>query len=97
MIKNSLGRSEWQIPIPPLIDCIGLVPNSMCWPHMNRLFSLEWSRQLLPEGHHIIGIDEQTAGVRNGEDDWQVLGEGSVLVATHQRERLFPSGSRIDF
>jgi cyanophycinase-like exopeptidase len=95
MTRKGEGPFEWQIPIPPVIDCFGFVPDSMCWPHMNRLFSLQWSRQLLPNGHQIIGIDEQTAAVREGKNCWKVRGQGSVLFATQQTVNKFPSGTSI--
>lgn len=97
MIKAGQGQGEWQIAHPPVIECLGLVPASMCWPHMNRLFSVSWSRQLLPDGHHIIGIDEQTAAVKDVSGRWQVWGKGKVLVATHNWQREYDPGMDISF
>ena len=92
MNKAGQGQGEWQIAHPPVIECLGLVPTSMCWPHMNRLFSVNWSRQLLQDGHRIIGIDEQTAAVRDVCGRWQVWGKGKVLVAAHSWLREYGPG-----
>jgi cyanophycinase-like exopeptidase len=97
MIKTGQGHADWQISRPPIIECLGLVPASMCWPHMNRLFSLNWSRQLLPDGHRMIGIDEQTAAVRDISGRWQVWGKGKVVVAKHNWQREYVSGMEISF
>ena len=95
MIKAGQGHADWQFPLPPVVKCLSLVPESMCWPHMNRLFSLEWSRRLLPDGYRIIGIDEQTAAVKDISGRWQVWGKGKVVVASHSRQQEYVSGMEI--
>jgi cyanophycinase-like exopeptidase len=97
MIRAGQGHTDWQIPRPPILQCLGFVPASMCWPHMNRLFSVNWSRQLLPDGHRIIGIDEQTAAVRDFSGRWQVWGKGKVLVAAQSWLREYGPGMEISF
>ena len=97
ILTSGSGLSDWSIPLPPLLDCIGLVPRSMCWPHANQFFSLRWLRNgLLPPGHTLIAIDEQTALVDTGTDGWQVLGRGMVRLVNNQYEiQELPAGSWI--
>jgi cyanophycinase-like exopeptidase len=97
MIKAGQGHADWQFAHPPIVKCLDLVPKSMCWPHMNRLFSLNWSRQLLPDGHRLIGIDEQTAAVKDISGRWQVWGKGKVVVATDSLQQDYVSGMDIEF
>jgi cyanophycinase-like exopeptidase len=70
----------------------------MCWPHANRLFSIRWIQNgLLPPGHFVIGIDEQTALVNTGIDGWEVLGRGKVtLVDDHYQVRELPAGTQLE-
>jgi hypothetical protein len=51
---------------------------------MNRLFSMRWVRGgLLPAGHTLIGIDEQTALLANN-GAWRPIGRGRVLLVDDQ-------------
>ncbi len=95
IIKRGEGHSDWLIPPPPIEKCLGLVPRSMCWPHMNQFFSVNWIRSLLPHGHRFIGIDEQTAAVKNTTGRWQVWGRGKVMVGTHHTHHEYPSDTDV--
>jgi len=98
MFSEGTGLSDWSLPLPPPLDCLGFVPKSMCWPHANQLFSIRWIQDgLLPAGHFVIGIDEQTALVNTGSDGWEVQGRGKVtLVNDHYQATELPAGSRIE-
>lgn len=90
---------NWDISLPPLLDGLGLLPHSMCWPHANQFFSLAWLKAgLLPPGHLLIGIDEQTALVTSGQNRWQVLGRGKVTLVNDRIEvQEFPSSAQLNF
>jgi len=96
LIKRGEGHSVWNIPLPAIEKCLGLVPRSMCWPHMNVLFSSDWARRLLPHEHRFIGVDEQTAVVKNAEGKWQVWGKGKVVVGTHQTLNEYTTGDVVE-
>jgi cyanophycinase-like exopeptidase len=79
--------SDWDPPMPPLFDCLGIIPNSFCAPHFNRLFATKWLEHgLLLPGHSLIGIDEQTALISydnldgSASSNWQVAGRGMVTI-----------------
>jgi cyanophycinase-like exopeptidase len=97
MFTEGTGIGDWSLPLPPPLDCLGFVPKSMCWPHANQLFSIRWLQDgLLPAGHFVIGVDEQTALVNTGNDGWEVQGRGKVtLVNDHFQVTELPPGSRI--
>lgn len=98
LFSQGAGISEWDLPLPPALECLGFVPRSMCWPHANQLFSLRWLKSgLLPPHHFVIGIDEQTAFVQTVNGGWQVLGRGKVSLVDDQFQvtELNP-GSRIE-
>jgi cyanophycinase-like exopeptidase len=64
----------------PSLECLGLVPRSICAPHFNRVFPAGWlKRGFLPPGWTLIGIDEQTALVHRG-GSWEVRGRGRVSI-----------------
>lgn len=98
LFTQGTGISDWSLPLPPQLDCLSFVPRSMCWPHANRLFSIRWMQNgLLPPGHFVIGIDEQTALVHTGRDGWEVLGRGKVtLVDDRYQVSELPAGSRLE-
>lgn len=87
---------DWDPPVGPPVDCLGLVPRCMCAPHFDRLFPLKWlERGVLPAGHTLIGIDEMTALV-TVEDSWEVRGRGAVtLFGDDRRPRRFVAGQRL--
>ncbi len=76
---------------------LNLVPNSLVLPHHNT-FGKSWAASLLKKVPDVtlIGIDEQTGMVNDGENgSWTVHGRGSVTlyrqnqVETHQTGRYF--------
>lgn len=97
LFSHGAGLTDWDLPLPPPLECLGFVPRSMCWPHANQLFSLKWLKSgLLPPGHIVIGIDEQTAFVSTAKNGWKVLGRGKVtLVDDQSHVTELPSGSQI--
>ena len=101
-IWESGSPLDWDPPLPPLVDCLGIIPHTFCAPHFNRLFSRKWlERGLVPNGVNVIGVDEQTAliGTQSlpGEavSDWQVAGRGSVTVfhGAWTFEKFLPDGT----
>jgi hypothetical protein len=98
MFSQGTGLGDWSLPLPPPLECLGFVPKSMCWPHANQLFSIQWIQDgLLPAGHFVIGIDEQTALVNTGSDGWEVQGRGKVTLVNDQYQITeLPAGSRIE-
>ncbi len=97
LFTNGTGVSDFILPIPPSLECLGMLPNVMCWPHANQLFSLAWLQSgLLPAEHRLIGIDEQTAMVYTGENGWQVVGKGKVTLVNERFEvKEFLHGSSL--
>jgi cyanophycinase-like exopeptidase len=91
--------SDLNVPLPPMLNCLGYIPRSVCWPHINRLFAPEWLNQgLLPSGFTLIGIDEQTAVVSLAGDQWDVLGKGRVvLVDSSFQQRVFHPGDQLTY
>jgi cyanophycinase-like exopeptidase len=98
MVTNATGIGDWSLPLPPLLDCLGFIPRSMCWPHANKIFSIEWMKNgLIPPGHFVLGIDEQTALLNTGSDGWEVQGRGKVtLVNDRYQVRELPAGSHLE-
>ncbi len=75
------NADDLEIPLPPLLDCLGFIPNTLCWPHLNRFFSMKWvERGMVPAGCTMIGIDEQTAVVSKSNGYYQALGMGKVVI-----------------
>lgn len=73
--------SNWDPPLPPIIDCLGLVSGSLCAPHFNRLFPWKWLEHgWLEPGLTILGLDEQTALILTGEHAWEVRGRGAATI-----------------
>jgi cyanophycinase-like exopeptidase len=94
----------WDPPLPPLIDCLGIVPRSLCAPHFNRFFPLGWLEHgLLSPSHSLIGIDEQTALIcKDGKGDetssstWWVTGRGEVTLYRGNRlDGRYPAGKMV--
>jgi cyanophycinase len=61
---------------------LGLVPGLAIFPYHGRAADhlRERSVDLLAREGVLVGVDEQTALVRTGDDPWQVLGSGGVTV-----------------
>jgi cyanophycinase-like exopeptidase len=89
---------DWDPPVPPLIEGLGWMAQSVCAPHFDRpWFSHRWlKRGLLPNGFTLIGIDEQTALVTaNGNGLWEVRGRGAVtLIREGQAPRRYAAAEK---
>jgi cyanophycinase len=77
---------------------LGLLPRIIVVPHFDilpsRLLDL-WSEQW-PVGHRMLGIDEDTALVRD-DGHWAVRGKGRVLVFRSLDDGdVYPSGATLD-
>lgn len=83
------NADDLDIPIPPMLNCLSLLPNTLCWPHLNQFFSMKWvERGMLPAGCTMIGVDEQTAVVSKSNGDYQVLGRGKAMIIDPKRQVL---------
>lgn len=87
---------DWDPPLGTPLDCLGLVPQSICAPHFNRLFPYKWlERGWVPKGFTVIGIDEQTALVSVG-DGREVRGRGAVtLIRDDLKPVRYAEGERV--
>ncbi len=71
---------DWDPPLPPPLDGLGIVPHALCMPHFNLPFPERWlHRGFVPPGYSFIGVEEQTALIRQG-DTWMVRGRGHVAL-----------------
>ena len=77
---------------------LGLVSGVIVAPHFDILperLLKQWS-DLVPLGHRLLGIDEDTALVRR-DGRWDVRGRGRVLVFRSLEDRVvYPSSASID-
>jgi len=89
LVTEGGNPDEWDLPIPPFMDCLGLLPGTLLWPHLNQFFSMNWvERGIVPPGCTMIGVDEQTAVVRQHDGTWLVLGKGRVVIIGPDRKPL---------
>jgi len=56
----------------------------------------ERSIDLLPKGAKLVGIDEQTALVRDPSGAWHSAGAGAVTVYTGRETKKYAAGSVVD-
>lgn len=81
IVMRGLDPEQVEPPAVSFLDGLGLVPDSLCWPHLNMFYSQRWLRGgLLPPRTTMLGVDEQTALLLNGSGQGRVLGRGRVLV-----------------
>ena len=82
-----------ELPAPSFIDCLGLIPNALCFPHLNLIPTALWLQSpLSSSGLWMIGVDEQTALTNTG-GHWETLGRGSVtLVSPATQTRRYAAG-----
>lgn len=76
---------------------MALVPGVIVVPHFDLLppaIHALWER-LVPERHRLVGIDEDTALIRD-DAGWSVRGRGRVLVHGGPEPRVFRSGAAVD-
>jgi cyanophycinase-like exopeptidase len=79
----SQGKTPDEFDLPKLehLACLGVLPRSLVWPHLNQFFSMRWLKSgMKPAGHTVIGIDEQTALVGAPDRRWKVFGRGRVTL-----------------
>ena len=80
-----------------LIPGFGLLHRFVVAPHFDRLRVRHWFRPFLKRmgGHVMLGIDEST-GLVGRDGRMQVLGRGSVTIASDRSIDVYPTGSLID-
>lgn len=79
-------------------DALGLLPGIIVAPHFDAVPAELWrnSLQIWPEGHRMLGIDEDTAVVE-GTDGWSVVGTGRAVVFRSLDDHdVHPAGARFD-
>jgi cyanophycinase-like exopeptidase len=99
MQRAGRDPQDWELPRLDPLACLGLLPNTLIWPHLNQFFALNWLKQgMKPPGHTVIGIDEQTALLSGGNSAWQVLGRGrAVLIDDEYQVQSFSAGESLHF
>jgi len=77
---------------------LGLVPNLAVFPYHGTAADhmRERSIDLLPAQAVLVGIDEETALVRDPEGGWRVAGAGVVSLYEGRSTREYRSGSTVD-
>lgn len=75
-------------------EALGLVPGTAVLPHFERMGS-RWSVDEPPAGLVLLGIDERTAALWDG-DGWRAAGEGSVVVAAGGGSTRYAPGERCE-
>jgi len=79
-------------------DALGLLPGIFVAPHFDAVPEEMWRRwaNIWPDGHRMLGIDEDTAIV-DGVDGWSVVGKGRAVVFRSLDDRdVHPTGARFD-
>jgi hypothetical protein len=77
---------------------LGVLPHIRVLPHFDKMFG--WVPDLalrmldVPDGVHVVGIDEETALV-GGPFEWEVRGRQSAWLIKNGHRDEFPSGSQI--
>jgi cyanophycinase len=78
---------------------LGLVPALAIFPYHGSAAEhiRERSVDLLSDNAVLVGVDEQTALVREGEGDWNVVGAGqATLYRRNSRPKIVKAGARIE-
>jgi cyanophycinase len=77
---------------------LALVPNLAVFPYHGTAADhmRERSIDLLPAAAKLVGIDEETALVREPDGGWRVAGAGVVTLYDGRSTREFASGTRVD-
>lgn len=71
---------------------LNLVKNSIVLPHHNT-FGHSWASRLLEmPSVTLIGIDEQTGMIDDGEPTWTVHGAGNITLYRNRQVETYPSG-----
>lgn len=77
-------------------DGLNLISNSLVLPHHNT-FGKSWAPSLLNKrpGITLIGIDEQTGMLNDGENgSWNVYGRGAVTLYRNNQVEIYQTGKR---
>jgi len=77
-----------------VVNGLDLLPNSLVLPHHDT-FGRSWAPRLLKRipGVTLIGIDEQTGMIDDGEhNSWNVYGRGSVTLYRKGAVETYPAG-----
>ena len=77
---------------------LGLVPNLAVFPYHGTAADhmRDRSIDLLPKSAKLVGIDGETALVRDPDSTWRVAGVGVVTLYEGRSTREFASGSKVD-
>jgi cyanophycinase len=77
---------------------LGVIPNLAVFPYHGTAADhmRERSIDLLPAQAKLVGIDEETALVKDPEGGWRVAGAGVVTLYEGRTTREYPSGSVVD-
>jgi cyanophycinase len=77
---------------------LGLVPNLAVFPYHGTAAEhmRERSIDLLPSSANLVGIDEETALVRDADGRWRVAGAGVVTLYEGRSTREYRAGSTVD-
>ena len=79
-------------------DALGLLPGIFVAPHFDAVPGEMWRRwaDIWPDGHRMLGIDEDTAIVE-GADGWSVVGKGRAVVFRSLDDHdVHPTGAHFD-
>ena len=72
------------------VEALGLVPDTAVLPHYERMGS-RWSVDQAPDRMTLLGLDERTAAVWNG-NGWHAAGAGAVTVIRGDKVERFGAG-----
>jgi cyanophycinase len=77
---------------------LGVVPNLAVFPYHGTAVShmMERSIDLLPRPAKLVGIDEETALVRDPSGAWRAAGVGAVTLYSGREKVEYPAGSAIE-
>jgi cyanophycinase len=93
------GLDERGIPLRVATrDALGLLPGILVAPHFDAVPAEWWqsSAGIWPDGHRMLGIDEDTAIVEHA-DGWSVVGRGrAVIFRSLDDSDVHPSGALFD-
>jgi cyanophycinase-like exopeptidase len=99
---GAIALFEWRLNLYPpdpfrLIPSFGMLSGFVAAPHFDRLRVARWQSPFIGRlgGLGVIGLDEST-GLVGRDGAWQVLGLGSVTVATPDHLEVFPAGSTVE-
>jgi cyanophycinase len=77
---------------------LGVVPNLAVFPYHGTAAGhmKERSIDLLPRNAKLVGIDEETALVRDPSGAWRAAGAGSVTLYSGRESTEYAAGSAVD-